>query len=543
MPSVQPQARAAHRRYRQVLVNLDLRRWRRPGPSVSGVTLSDACPGFRGREGEYVVASPVSTLGTTLWGTRAGEVAMEQESVGQNGVPHALRVPRALDLPGTGRHFTPEEMDRKLNVLFIVSQPTGSPAISVHGNLMRFFDRDRVDVHVVYNRLADSEPYRSAGTSVLEQLPRSPDVHLRPAEFGPVGGTPRKQLLVATLRSLGPAIRDGARLFRYVRRNRIDVIHCEKGSRNGFYAFVLSRLTRARCVMHFHWKYGSYMSPLSRLAVSRADALITVSSWTGRGIRASGVPPERIFPVLNGIDVVDWDPAAVDGASVRREFDIEPGAPLVVMIAQLVAWKRQATLIEAFRRVVEQRPSARLLLVGAEIAPPTAPGVVSYTEQLRQLVAESGLERHVTFTGRRADVRELLAAADIFALPSVDDPCALAHIEAMAMAKPIVTVEAGGAPELVEDGRTGLVGPADDSAQLAANLIDLIDDPVRARELGERGRRRVLEDLNAKRMADQVEAVYRLVSGADRTWAAGGRRRGSLPAGPVRTARAGSGRS
>ena len=128
---------------------------------------------------------------------------------------------------------------------------------------------------------------------------------------------------------------------------------------------------------------------------------------------------------------------------------------------------------------------------------------------------ESGLAEQVVLTGQRSDVREILAAADIFALPSVDDPCALAHIEAMAMGKPIVTVAAGGAPELVEDGKAGLVGPVDDVEQLAANLITLIDDPATRRELGDYGRRRVLEYLNAKRMADEVEAVYRLVSGAD----------------------------
>jgi glycosyltransferase involved in cell wall biosynthesis len=81
----------------------------------------------------------------------------------------------------------------------------------------------------------------------------------------------------------------------------------------------------------------------------------------------------------------------------------------------------------------------------------------------------------------------------------------------MAMARPIVTVDSGGAPELVEHGKAGLVGPVDDVDALAANLIALIDDPVKRREFGDYGRQRVLEYLNAQRMADEVEAVYRLV--------------------------------
>ncbi len=252
---------------------------------------------------------------------------MERESVLQgSSARDALPVPGALGLPDPGRRFSAAGMGRRLKVLFVVSTPTSSPAISVHANLMRFLDSDRVEVHVLYNRLAASEPYLSAGTSVLEVLPQTPDIHLRPGEFGPVGGVPRQQLLASTARAVVPATRDSMSLVRYIRRNRIDVIHCEEGSRNGFYAYVLSRMTRVKCVVHFHSQYGSWMSRLSRLGVERADAIIAVSSWTGRVIQQAGVSPERIFPVLNGIDVADWDPTAVDGDAIRREFEVQPTA-------------------------------------------------------------------------------------------------------------------------------------------------------------------------------------------------------------------------
>ena len=248
---------------------------------------------------------------------------LERESIGQSSAPFFQRVPRALDLPDPGRLFTTEQLGKKLKVLFIVSQPTGSPAISVHANLMRFFDRDRVEVHVLYNRRADGEPFQTDGTSARLVLPSSEDIQLRAAEFGPVRGAPSRALL-----TLDRPFCRGLRfvtllgLLRYIRRNGIDVIHCEKGPRNGLYGLLLSRLTRARYVAHFHWKYGNWMSRISRFAVRRADAIIAVSSWTGRPIHVAGVPRERIIPVLNGIDVSAWDPATVDGDSratrVRR---------------------------------------------------------------------------------------------------------------------------------------------------------------------------------------------------------------------------------
>ncbi|MGB9182848.1 MAG: glycosyltransferase family 4 protein [Solirubrobacteraceae bacterium] len=435
---------------------------------------------------------------------------MEDESVHAYRRPAgALPVPSALDLPDRGRHFSADSMRRRVRVMFIVAPPTSSPAISVHANLMRFLDRDRVEVHALYNALAAGEPYRSAENSVLNVLPRDPDVHLRPTGFGPVRGAGRRGLASAAAAAAWPGLRDIAGQVNYIRRHRIDIIHTEEGTRNGFYALLLSRLTSAKLVLHFHAQYGSWLSAPARLAVTRAQAVIAVSSWTGRGIHTGGVPRERIFPVLNGIDVSRWDPASVDGDSVRREFGVGPDDPLVVMVAQLTEWKRQTTLVEAFRRVVVAHPQARLLLVGKPGLASDAPGRLPYLEQLRRLVAESGLEQNVTFTGQRRDVPQILAAADIFSLPSVGEPFGLAHIEAMAMATPITAVRAGGVPEVVQDGETGLLSPPEDSEQLGANLIALIEAPARRREMGQAGRRRVREYFHAKRMADEVEGVYR----------------------------------
>ncbi len=417
-------------------------------------------------------------------------------------------MPRRLGLEDPGTRFSAEEMNRRLNVLFIFSQPTRSPAASVHATLLRFLDPQRVRCHVVYNRLAASEPYASSGRSVLDLLPRTPDLALIPAEFGPVGGGPRGELIAGAGRALAPAARDAGKLVAHLRRHRIDVIHCEEGPRNAFYGLALSRLSGARCIVHFHSKYGSWMSPLSRIGVRRADAIIAVSSWTGQVMADAGVPAERIFPVLNGLDLTGWDPATADGKAVRREFSLEPGDPLVVSVAQLTAWKRQAVLIEAFAKVAARHPRARLLLVGKDWSPGAG-----YLAQLKQQVAEAALEPRVIFADQRGDVPELLAAADVFALPSVDDPCALAHLEAMAMAKPIVTVSAGGAPELVRHGETGLVGRPDDADQLADHLLELLEDPERRLQIGRAARERACEYFTARRMADEVEAVYRFVSG------------------------------
>jgi glycosyltransferase involved in cell wall biosynthesis len=231
-------------------------------------------------------------------------------------------------------------------------------------------------------------------------------------------------------------------------------------------------------------------------------------------LHEGGVPRDRIFPVLNGIDPGAFALGRDDGRSIRRELGMERPDPLIVMVAQLVEWKRQHVLIEAFRAVVDAHPAARLLLVGTDPYAPLTAGK-SYIDRCRSLVRRLGLDDRVVFAGRRGDVPQILAEADIACLPSVDDPCALVHIEAMAVGTPVVGVRAGGAPELIQDGRTGLLVAPDDVPGLARNLSALIDDPGRRRAMGDAGRRRVVEHLNARRMADEVEAVYRLVCGVE----------------------------
>lgn len=421
-------------------------------------------------------------------------------------ISSALPVPRALDEPDPRRCFSPAAMGRRIRALFIISRPTVTPAISVHANLMRFFAAERVEVHVAYNRRADQEPYRSSGSSVLDVLPGAAGVHLRPTEFGPVGHAPRLQLVSGAARAALPGLRDAVVLAAYVRRHRIDVIHCEEGVRNAPYGLALARTTQARSVVHFHLTYGSWMSPISRFAVRHADAVIPVSHATGRGLASGGVDPDRIFPVLNGIDVSAFDPAAADGSAVRHELGMGPGDPLVLMAAQLAEWKRQHLLIEAFRPVLERHPTARLVLAGTEWKP-----AERYAAGLERLIGELGLTDRVILAGFRRDIRDVLAAADVFAHPSVGEPFGLVLAEAMAMGKPVVTVADGGAPEVVIAGEAGLVGPKDDVAALTANLLALIDDADLRAAMGARGRARVQQRLNCRRMADDIEAVYRRV--------------------------------
>jgi glycosyltransferase involved in cell wall biosynthesis len=404
---------------------------------------------------------------------------------------------------------------RKLRVLFLHDTAyTGAP-FAVHADLMRFFDRQRVEVAVAYNRraLAVSRSQKP-DTSVLQVLRQIPDIELRPVEFGPsrAAGLTKRQLATQAAVSVAPTVRDGIGLVRHLRRTSTDVIHCcADRPREAFLGVWLARMTGAKCVLHMHLVYGDWMNPLARWAIQRADGVIGVSSWTSESLKHAGLAPERIFTVHNGIDLRSWDPEVIDGADIRREFDVEPETALLVMVAALRPWKGHKTLLEALQHVTSTHRDVKLLIVGEEdMDLGVPPG--SYTEELKRLVVDAQLERHVVFTGQRRDIRQILAAADLFTMPTYADAFCLAILEAMAMGKPIVAVTAGGVPELVADGESGLLTPAGDSAGLARSIVTLLDNPHRRKEMGASGRRRALEHFTAQQTADGVERVYRALA-------------------------------
>ena len=207
----------------------------------------------------------------------------------------------------------------------------------------------------------------------------------------------------------------------------------------------------------------------------KADGIIGVSAFVQQSAIAFGYPAEKVFYVLNSIDASRWDPTT-DGTAVRAEFGIAQDMPLLAVISRLFHWKGHTELLKALAIVKQTNPHFRLLLVGADDAR-GAPGRGSYTAELRQLSHDLGLDEQVIFTGFRKDVQQLLAATDIYTMPSFEEPCAVAYLEAMAMSKPVIALDSGGTPQLIDQGKDGLLSAPHDIDGLAKNILMVLDDP------------------------------------------------------------------
>ena len=113
--------------------------------------------------------------------------------------------------------------------------------------------------------------------------------------------------------------------------------------------------------------------------------------------------------------------------------------------------------------------------------------------------------------GRRSDVERLLAACDVFAMPSLAEPFGLVYVEAMAMEVPVVALDSGGTTEVVAHEVTGLLAEPGDRAGLAKHLLELVSDPSRRAAMGQAGRRRAEACFTSERMATDMAAVYEAI--------------------------------
>jgi phosphatidylinositol alpha-1,6-mannosyltransferase len=240
---------------------------------------------------------------------------------------------------------------------------------------------------------------------------------------------------------------------------------------------------------HGH-EVGWSMVPGGRQALRRigtdCDVLTTISRYTRGRIAAAFGPLAALEVLPSGIDTGRFRPDPGARAELRRRYRIGD-APLVVCVSRLVARKGQDALIRALPLVRERVPGARLLVVGDGPA----------AGRLRRLARTAGMDPHVVFTGAvpAAEVPAHHAVGDVFALPcrtrggGLDvEGLGIALLEAAACGLPVVAGRSGGAPETVQDGRTGHVVDGRDVAAVASAVADLLADPDRARVMGAAGR-------------------------------------------------------
>jgi L-malate glycosyltransferase len=240
---------------------------------------------------------------------------------------------------------------------------------------------------------------------------------------------------------------------------------------------------------------------LERFTNRMTDLFIANSEAVRQDVMTQeGVDPGRIIVIYNGLDT---DLYRLRDAAVRLELQLGTG-PVVVVVSNFIAYKGHEFFFQAWRDVVARHPQAVAVLAGDGV---TRAGWERWCQN-------EGLASSVRFVGARHDVPRLLAAADVYAHPSLQEGYSNAVLEAMATSLPIVATAVGGNVEAIEHERTGLLVAARDAAGLAAAMNRLLEDPLLARRLGAAARAAVETRHQVSGMVRQYETVYERLAGS-----------------------------
>jgi glycosyltransferase involved in cell wall biosynthesis len=297
-------------------------------------------------------------------------------------------------------------------------------------------------------------------------------------------------------------------LYRLLREFRPAIVHTHT-AKAGLLGRIAARLAGVPIVVHtFHGHVlRGYFGPLKtaffrgleKALALLADALVAVSEAVKQDLVNLGVASaDRIRVVPLGLDL-DHLVGPLPRGGLRAPAGVPPDAPLIGMVGRLVPIKDVPTFLRAAVLVHKSRPDSHFALVG------DGEERSLLEDQVRQL----GLEGSVHFHGWRRDLAAVYGDLDVVVNSSRNEGTPVALIEALAAARPVVATRVGGTGDLLQEGAFGLLVPPADPEALAAAILECLRDPAAASARALAGRALVVERYSAKRLVDDIDALYR----------------------------------
>ncbi|MEX2317849.1 MAG: glycosyltransferase [Pirellulales bacterium] len=237
----------------------------------------------------------------------------------------------------------------------------------------------------------------------------------------------------------------------------------------------------------------------NRLFARAGDRFVAVGQTVQRAlVENEGLASHRIQVVYNGIEWPEEEITSIDRAQMRAKFGVTAEQCLVVQVARLDAIKDHQTALRAIALAAIRDNRIRLFVVGDG----------PESEKIEREIVKQSLQERVTMLGMRSDVRQLLAAADMFLLSSVSEGIPVTILEAMAAGVPVVATAVGGVPELIRHEEHGLLAPAGDAAGLADALVRLAREPELRARFARNARLRAATDFSEQSMITHYDRIY-----------------------------------
>jgi len=293
------------------------------------------------------------------------------------------------------------------------------------------------------------------------------------------------------------------RLTRLAEENRIQLIHSNTIWINPYAQKVGENL---KIPVICHLRDLVRRDQVKKYALDKVDIIIPISNAVRKPLEEAGIEGAKIRRIYNGVDVSMF---AHRKDVLREDFPIR--GYLVGIVGQLSPrsqWKGQRDFIQAAARVIQHRSDVHFAVVGGDNSPASASSYMSYIRELKKLAGDLGIADRVIFTGFRTDIPDVMTSLDILVSASWAEPFGRVIIEAMAAGKPVIATMSGGAPEIVQDGITGVLVPPRDPQAIARAALRMLQDSKIRQEMGRAGQRRAQEHFSLDRNIRETQAVY-----------------------------------
>jgi glycosyltransferase involved in cell wall biosynthesis len=291
-------------------------------------------------------------------------------------------------------------------------------------------------------------------------------------------------------------------LRRFVRKHGIHLIH-SYGPRNNFVSAWAVRGTGIPVIWHERNIPVDGESDVTRRCLSMPDAVICNSEAVARRFSMDDKRRKKIRVILNGVDVDRFRPMPVQ-ATLQESLGFKEH-PVVGIVTNLSRRRRVEFFVRVAERIHRERPEVRFLIVGGDFDD------IQTDERRRNLdalIRQCGLQDCVHVAGFQTEVARYVALCTVCCQVTRKDACSRAVLECMAMAKPVVAMNDGGNPELMENGVDGLLVEPGDEAVFADCVMTLLNNPSRMHALGAAARRRVMAQFDVRRNARETESLY-----------------------------------
>ena len=298
------------------------------------------------------------------------------------------------------------------------------------------------------------------------------------------------------------------KLFLLLRKEKYDIVHCHT-SKGGFIGRLAAKLAGAKIIVYSpHGDiFDGYFCKLStdffvfleRFTALFTDTIINLTKIEIEKFLEHGIGTRsQLKQIYNGINIEYYERAMALKEKKRKEFGLNKDDFVCATVGRLVPVKGHTYLIKAIRKVVNVIPNAKFLFVGDG----------ELKSELSEEIKSLDLQKNIFLLGARRDIATTLSCINIFLLPSINEGFGMVLIEAMAAKKPVIATNVGGIPEVVIDGKTGILVPPKDPEAFSSAIINLYNNPELSNRMGLAGYWRTKNNFNIESTVRELENLY-----------------------------------